>query len=66
MQQQKVTVSARISKEMYTFCLQEYTNISTAINTALELLRDKEHIQNVNESTQNVNKHKHNERHYKK
>lgn len=61
MQQEKVTVSARIPKEMYTFCLQEYTNISTAINTSLELLRDKEHIQNVNESIQTVNKHKHND-----
>lgn len=34
----KIRVSARIPKELYDRCLQSYDNITTAINTGLELL----------------------------
>ncbi len=51
----KVMVSARIPKELSTFCLQHYENMSIAINTALELLRDQESIQNENNCIQNEN-----------
>jgi hypothetical protein len=58
MQQEKVTVSARITKEMYTFCLQEYTNMSVAINAGLELLKEnslQNHLQKEENHLQNVN-----------
>jgi hypothetical protein len=34
----KIRVSARIPKELYDRCLQSYDNITTAINTGLELI----------------------------
>jgi predicted RNase H-like nuclease (RuvC/YqgF family) len=39
MPEEKIRVSARISKELYDICLQRYDNITNAINAGLELLR---------------------------
>jgi TATA-binding protein-associated factor Taf7 len=39
MPEDKIRVSARISKELYDICLQRYDNITNAINAGLELLR---------------------------
>lgn len=58
MPEEKVTVSARITKEMHTFCLQEYTNMSVAINAGLDLLKDNKCLQNDEKCLQNVNNHK--------
>ena len=38
----KIRVSARISRELYDVCLQRYDNIKNAINAGLELLRNKD------------------------
>ena len=37
MPQERIQVSARISKELYDACIQQYGNITNAINTGLEL-----------------------------
>ena len=55
MAENKVMVSARIPKELYDTCLQKYTNMSSAINAGLELLRDNECLQNENICLQNEN-----------
>lgn len=55
MAESKVMVSARIPKELYDTCLQKYTNMSSAINAGLELLRDTECLQNENICLQNEN-----------
>ena len=41
MPEDKIRVSARIPKELYDVCLQRYDNITSAINTGLELLRSQ-------------------------
>ena len=46
MAEAKVTACAKISKELYEESIQKYTKISIAIIAGLELLRDKESIQN--------------------
>jgi hypothetical protein len=42
----KLTACAKIPKELYELSIQRYTKISIAIIAGLELLRDKESIQN--------------------
>jgi hypothetical protein len=42
----KITACAKVPKELYDFSIQKYTKISIAIIAGLELLRDKDSIQN--------------------
>jgi hypothetical protein len=42
----KITACAKVPKELYDFSIQKYTKISVAIIAGLELLRDKDCIQN--------------------
>ena len=42
----KITACAKVPKELYDFSIQKYTKISVAIIAGLELLRDKDSIQN--------------------
>jgi len=42
----KITACAKVSKELYDFSIRKYTKISVAIIAGLELLRDKDSIQN--------------------
>jgi|SRR5271157_1871354 len=42
----KITACAKVPKELYDFGIQKYTKISVAIIAGLELLRDKDSIQN--------------------
>ena len=52
MPEDKIRVSARISKELYDICLQRYDNITNAINAGLELLRAQgEDERKINEDT---------------
>jgi chromosome segregation ATPase len=56
MPEDKIRVSARISKELYDICLQRYDNITNAINAGLELLRtqvEDEMKKNEDNSQQN-------------
>ena len=55
MPQEKVPVAARISRDLYTKCLQDYDTISAAIIAGLELLYDNECKQNVNNEYTTVN-----------
>lgn len=55
MSQEKVSVAARISKDLYTKCLQDYGTISNAIVAGLELLYDESRKQNVNKDDIYVN-----------
>jgi len=48
MPEAKVMVSARVPKELYDICIQRYNNMTIAINAGLELLRDKDCIQDEN------------------
>jgi DNA repair ATPase RecN len=55
---EKVPVAARIPKDLYTRCLQDFDNITAAINTALEFYYNppvNNRLQNENERLQNVN-----------
>jgi DNA repair ATPase RecN len=62
---EKIPVAARIPKDLYTRCLQDFDNITTAINTALEfyynqpvnncLQNENECLQNENDCIQDVN-----------
>ena len=64
MPEEKIRVSARISKELYDSCLQRYDNITSAINACLELLRTQsEDEKKKNEDTrqQNEDIHRHSE-----
>jgi predicted RNase H-like nuclease (RuvC/YqgF family) len=51
MQQDKISVGARISRELYNKCLQDYGSMTNAINAGLELLYSKD----VNNCKQDVN-----------
>jgi hypothetical protein len=42
----KITACAKVPKELYDFSIQKYTKISVAIIAGLELLKDKDSIQN--------------------
>ena len=42
----KITACAKVPKELYDFNIQKYTKISVAIISGLELLRDKNSMQN--------------------
>jgi molecular chaperone GrpE (heat shock protein) len=64
MPEDKIRVSARISKELYDICLQRYDNITNAINTGLELLRaqiEYEMKKNEDKSQQNEDIYRHGE-----
>ena len=61
MPEDKIRVSARISKELYDICLQRYDNITNAINAGLELLRaqgEDEKKRNEDTSQQNEDIHR--------
>jgi hypothetical protein len=46
MSDSKITACAKVPKELYDFSIQKYTKISVAIIVGLELLKDKDSIQN--------------------
>ena len=50
----KITACAKVPKELYDFSIQKYTKISVAIIAGLELLRDKDNIQNGIQSQKSI------------
>jgi len=46
----KKTACAKIDKELYTYCTNQYTSISVAIIEGLKLLKERDSIQNQDDS----------------
>jgi molecular chaperone GrpE (heat shock protein) len=68
MLEDKIRVSARISKEVYDICLQRYDNITNAINTGLELLRaqgedEKKNNEDKSQLNEDIRRHGEDKRH---